>query len=209
MGDNTYPASVAVLFVAIGRLQRRASRAKTLFVEDRLVCAADAALLGRLSHRPYPDLPERIAESDMSLAVVAVKGEAAGPVALLVVAGEDLIGRAIANTRRTVRRRHDLHCAMPLDGLNDLHCAMPLEGLRDRERRAEVDGRLDFEELVQRVSRLHKEVLLRRAQGQDDREIAAALNLQHKHVPVLVHRAIISLRKMLAKFPIQPALVAG
>jgi len=197
MGDNTYPASVAIQLIAIGRLQRQASRAKTLFGEDRLMRAADVGLLPRRGNRQYPDLPERIAERDVSLAVLAVKGEAAGLVALLVRAGEDLIARAIANTRRTVRRRHDMHCALPPEGLGDW------------QYRAEVDDRLDFEELVQRASRLHKEVLLRRARGQDDREIAAALKLQHKYVPVLVHRAIISLRKMLAKPPIQPALAAG
>jgi len=197
MGDNTYPASVAILFIAIGRSQRQAGRAKTLFVEDRLMRAADVVLLHRQENRHYPDLPERITESDISLAVLKGKGEATGLVALLASAGDALIARAIANTRRTVRRRHDLQCALPPQGLTDQKC------------RAEVDNRLDFEELVQRASLLHKEVLRRRAQGHDDRAIAAALDLQHKHVPVLVHRAIISLRKMLAKAPIQPALAAG
>jgi FixJ family two-component response regulator len=197
MGDNTYPASVAILFIAIGRLQRKAHRAKTLFVEDRLMRAADAALIQDRGNGHYPDLPERIAEREVSLAVSTTKGEAAGLVALLVRAGEDLIARAIANTRRTVRRRYDMQCALPP------------EGLRDRECRADVDDRLDFEELVQRVSRLHKEVLLRRARGENDREIAAALKLHHKHVPVLVHRAIISLRRILAKPPVQTVLAAG
>jgi hypothetical protein len=82
-------------------------------------------------------------------------------------------------------------------------------GMRYMAFALEVDNRLDFERLVQRTSRLHKEVLLRRAQGHNDRAIAAAINVQHKHVPVLVHRAIISLRKMLAKSPFQPALAAG
>jgi hypothetical protein len=193
MGDNTYPASDAILFVAIGRLQRQASRARGLYREDLLLRAADAALLRRLDNRPYPDVLKRVAEADILLAADAVKDEAAGAVAPLVSAGEDMIARAMGNTRRTVRRRHDLHCPMPP------------EELQARDRAAETDDWLDFKSLAQRAPRLYKEVLLRRARGQGDREIAAAMKLQQKYVPVLVHRAIISVRKMMAKSPIRRA----
>ena len=62
-----------------------------------------------------------------------------------------------------------------------------------------VDDRLDFASLAERAPRLQREVLQRRACGQDDHEIAAALKINEKYVPVLVHRGIKSMRSMLAQ----------
>ncbi len=197
MGENTYPASTAIRLVAVGRMQRRAEHAKNLFVEDRLLRATDAIVGRRRDDRNHPDLPDRIAERDIASAVEATERDADGLVLRLVVAGENLIARAIENTRRTVRRRHDVHCAMP-----------PHE-LSGRERRTEADDWLDFASLAQHAPRFQREALLRRARGQDDQEIAAALKIKEKYVPVLVHRGIASMRSMMAHElirPLQPAV---
>ena len=93
--------------------QRKASHAKNLFIEDRLLRATDVVVRRRREDRYDPDLPDRIDECDIAAAVEGTEDEADGLVRQLMVASENLITRAIENTRRTVRRRHAVHCAMP------------------------------------------------------------------------------------------------
>lgn len=50
MGYRTYPAAIAVQFVAIGRLQGLTSSAKNQYVEDRLLRATDAIVNRRHDH---------------------------------------------------------------------------------------------------------------------------------------------------------------
>jgi hypothetical protein len=188
MGVNTYPTSVAIQLVAIGRLQHQADSAKNLFLEDRRIRAADSILRKMASACSNQDrLPRSISVQQIASAITEADPPADSPIAALQTAADALLRKAISNIRRTVWRRHAKQRPLPIHGL-----ASP-----DRTR--EIDKRMDIVTLANRASPTHREVLLRRAAGQDDKHIAAAMHLQPKHIPVLVHRAVRHLRLLAPK----------
>lgn len=183
MGNNTYPASTAVQFVAIGRAQAKANKSKNVYVEDRLLYAADT-IAKRPIGKHNPDLPDFVFESDLESAINADND---CPKGSLADAGDVLIDRAMENTRHSVRRRH------AAQGL------LPNQQIAGRDRRADVDDRLDLESLATRLPYRQREAVLRRANGEDDATIAAALKIQPAYVPVLVHRGAAAIKKMATK----------
>lgn len=181
MSIPTYSPAQARILVAVGQLQRFATRAGNLFLEERCTRAADNLLV---SYDVRVDDDARHAQDEIVLAVIApVNGE---PEAIreLRLAGIDLARKAITNVKRTLRRQFARRSREIPE--SECHSA------------AEVENRLECQDLIGIATPKQREVLGLRLIGTDDTEIAARLGLTIGNVAVIAHRGANRIRDHLA-----------
>ena len=181
MSIPTYSPAQANTLVAVGQLQRFATRAGNLFLEERCTRAADNLLA---SYDVGVDDDARHTQDEIALAVTAPLNGESETIRELRLAGTNLARKAITNVKRTLRRQFARRS--PEVPETECHSA------------SEVEDRLECQDLIDLATPKQREVLGLRLLGTEDTEIAARLGLTVGNVAVIACRGANRIRDRLA-----------
>lgn len=177
MESQTYSPSQAPAFVAVGQLQKAASRSQHLFYQERYLRAADNILRAVGDAAPDPDLLSlgHFSELEVSLAIEEPNRGESPRIAVLRQAAQTMRRRGVTNVKKTVRRRHEKQ--RPLDSQ-----------LPAKDSMLALQNRLDCETLLADALPKQQDVLKHRLAGCDDDDIARLMGLSRGNVAVLAYR---------------------